>query len=174
MAEVPRGSERVVLVGLRGSGKTAVAQVLGAQLGWEVIDTDTEVERRLGPIWELFAAGREAEFRREEQRQVANALERSPAVIATGGGAVVAEATRSALRDELCVWLWADPEVLVTRTRGSQRPPLTALDELDEVWLLLTQRWRAYAEVADIAIDTGRADTESAARMIAAVWTVRR
>ncbi len=174
MGERPERTGQIALVGLRGSGKSVVARAVADDLGWDVIDTDLEVERRLGPIADLFARGREAEFRAEEQRQLLAALSCRSTVVATGGGAVMAANSRAVLRDVFCVWLWADPEILVARTQGSERPALTTLGALDEVRTVLDQRWRAYADVADMAIDSGRYEVEAVARIVAAAWAASR
>ena len=166
-------AERVVLVGLRGSGKSAVASAAAEMLGWRAVDTDAAVERQLGPIAELFSAGQEASFRAEEARQVEAALSMSKVVVATGGGAVMSDDTRELLRAELCVWLWAPPEVLVERTHGSTRPPLTQLSPLAEVQQLLRQRYEAYVEVADVAVNTEHLAVAEVARLVVAVWSAR-
>ena len=38
----------VVLVGYRGTGKSVVAEVLGRELGLDVVSLDAEIERRAG------------------------------------------------------------------------------------------------------------------------------
>ena len=89
-----RGS--IFLIGARGSGKTTVARLLAERLGWRWLDADEEIERRSEKtISEIFAAAGEARFRQLEAELLAE-LCRSPLhVIATGGGAVVAEANRA-------------------------------------------------------------------------------
>jgi shikimate kinase len=78
----------VVVVGPPAAGKTRVAKRLGRILDVEVVDTDTEVVKRWGPIPDLFATHGEDFFRAQERDAVENALTTS-GVVALGGGAVV-------------------------------------------------------------------------------------
>jgi len=57
----------LVLIGLRGSGKTTVARHLARRLGWPWFDSDLEVERRAGKsISQIFADQGEPAFRELE------------------------------------------------------------------------------------------------------------
>ena len=61
---------RVALVGLPGSGKSAVAQALARRLGWRLADTDAIVEAAAGrTVAEVFAAEGEEGFRHRTNRQ---------------------------------------------------------------------------------------------------------
>ena len=44
----------LTLIGYRATGKTCIAQSLGAALGWEAIDADVEIERRAGKTIKLI------------------------------------------------------------------------------------------------------------------------
>jgi shikimate kinase/3-dehydroquinate synthase len=116
----------IVLVGLPGSGKTAVGRRLAARHGAEFVDLDDRIEERAGrPIPEIFAGDGEAAFRHLERRAVADL---GPAgvepailrVISPGGGAVVDPRNRWALyRGRVPIWLDVPPEVLAQRLRRS-------------------------------------------------------
>ncbi len=81
-------ADRIVLTGFMGAGKSTVGRLIATELGWEFIDTDTEIERHHGTtIAEMFRHQGEAVFRRRESSAMAHALGRSHAVIALGGGA---------------------------------------------------------------------------------------
>ncbi|MEZ2346781.1 shikimate kinase [Terriglobus sp. RCC_193] len=81
-------TERIVLTGFMGAGKSTVGRLLAADLRWDFLDVDTEIERLGGTtIEEIFAAHGEAEFRRRESAAIARSLGTRNTVIALGGGA---------------------------------------------------------------------------------------
>ena len=161
------------LVGARGSGKSTVGRLLADQLLWDFADSDTEVERDLGrTIPEIFAGFGERTFRAAEMSAVAYLLQRKQLVVATGGGAVLNERTRSVLRKTGPVaYLTADAATLHARTDGdANRPALTNLPAAEETARVLADRDPLYREVADAVIDTaGRTPAEVASAVLAAL-----
>lgn len=175
-------ARQVCLVGLRGSGKSSVGKALAALLGWPLVDTDTELTVRHGPIAKQFATDGELEFRQREKAVLAECLRQSPLVLSTGGGAVLLEANRELLTQAHTVWLHAQPIELARRivedpATPSQRPILAAGEragdetELErwrrEMEKLLEAREPLYAEVARQVIDTGTMSPLAAAAAIA-------
>jgi hypothetical protein len=81
------GGRSIVLVGLMGSGKTAIGRRLAHRLGLEFVDSDAEIEWAAGmTIPEIFAHYGEPYFRDGERRVMARLLAEGTRVIATGGG----------------------------------------------------------------------------------------
>jgi shikimate kinase len=119
---------RLFLVGLRGSGKTTVGRLLARRTGLAFVDADEELERRTGlSVAALFAQSGELRFRVRERELMLELLGRDGVVVATGGGCVLDDDVREALRRSGdAVWLDAAPEVRAARIAGSDRPPLTA------------------------------------------------
>lgn len=149
----------IVLVGLMGSGKSAVGRLLARRLGRPLVDTDALVEAAAGcSIAEIFAAEGEAGFRRREAEAVAQAAAGDNQIIATGGGAVLRPENREVLRRSgLVIWLDADPEVLYRRARAqglARRPLLAGPDPLGRLRELADARRPAYAEAAHVRIRT--------------------
>ena len=148
------------LIGYRGSGKTTVAAELARLLGWKWLDADDEIERRAGKtIKEIFASSGEQSFRDLETAVVADLAKLTQNAIALGGGAILREKSRLAIRGSgKVVWLQASPEVLYQRITGdastaARRPNLTADGGLAEVERLLTIRSPIYAACADLTVD---------------------
>ena len=151
----------LILIGYRATGKTTVAQVLSARMGWEWMDADVEIERRAGKsIAEIFAQDGEPVFRDIEARVVADLCKREQLVLAAGGGAPLRPESRQAMRAAgLVVWLKAEPETILTRMSGDattagRRPDLTDRGGLAEIVDLLGKRTAIYRESAHLEVDT--------------------
>ncbi|HEY5478569.1 MAG TPA: shikimate kinase, partial [Gaiellaceae bacterium] len=117
----------IALAGFMGAGKTTLGSDLALALGRNFVDVDAEVEREAGTsIAEIFAAHGESEFRLLEERRIREALAAcEPAVIALGGGALGAEATRKALRERaLTILVEVDVDKAWRRVSGSGNRPL--------------------------------------------------
>lgn len=152
---------RLILIGLRGTGKSTLAQVLSARLGWPAKDTDAEVQRETGKsIRELFAEEGEESFRLREAETVERLMRHQPLVLATGGGVVLLERNRRLLRQAgWVVWLTGAPTLLAHRLAAdpaswSGRPALTKLPLAEELARLGREREPLYRECADLELCT--------------------
>lgn len=145
----------IVLIGPMASGKSAVAAALAPMLGASALDTDALVTAAHGKIPSIFAAHGEAGFRRFESEALAEALEQAPrAVVATGGGAVLAPRNRELLARGFCVYLLTDAATVSPRIRGDKGRPLLGTDPLDAWTRIFTERRALYETAADLTIDT--------------------
>ena len=144
----------VVLVGLPGSGKSAVGRRLAHRHGAVFVDLDDAIEKAAGrTIPEIFAERGEAAFRALERQAVADLGPADPGqavrtVVATGGGAVIDPCNRWALyRGRVPVWLDVRPEVLAQRLRRSPnvRPLIVGRDPMGAIRELARDRDRFYS-----------------------------
>lgn len=148
-----RRERRILLVGMRGAGKTAVGEALAASTDRPLLDTDRIVEERAGsPVASIFAEGGEASFRAQEREAVEWALRPFGTVVALGGGAVVG--LGGLPPEAVVVWLRARVETLAERIRGSGRPSLRGKPPEEEVEELLLEREPLYAALASVVVDT--------------------
>jgi len=147
----------VVLVGLPGSGKSAVGRRVAQRDHVPFIDLDERIEARAGRrIPEIFEEEGEAAFRAQERTAIrelgeADVSSSVARVVATGGGAVVDPRNRWALyRGRVAVWLDGRPEVLAQRLRRSPnvRPLIVGRDPVAAVRDLAARRERFYAAAA--------------------------
>jgi shikimate kinase / 3-dehydroquinate synthase len=153
--------QRIVLVGLPGCGKTAVARQVAKRLGrpWHDVDTDDLIVSEDGrSIPEIFRRNGEAHFRQLEQQAIGRLQHSDNVVVATGGGAVLNTLNRQQLwRDALVVYLKARPETLIGRLQpdreGAGRPLLAGDDPLARLRALHREREPFYA-LADWTIQT--------------------
>ena len=155
----PAQSIRIFLVGLMGAGKTTVGRALAQRARLRFVDSDHEIEAREGcSIAELFARDGEAHFRDLEAQMIDELTQEDGIVLATGGGAVLREASRRALHDRgTVVYLRANPEELAQRTRHDRsRPLLQTSDPRARLRELFRQRDPLYRQAAHFIIETGR------------------
>jgi shikimate kinase len=163
----------VYLVGMMGAGKTTLGKALAQKTGLEFIDTDRVVVERTGvPVATIFEFEGEPGFRRREAAVLAELAGRSGCVVATGGGAILAEENRRAMRGSgTVIYLLARVESLWERTRhDSARPLLATADPKGTLATLLAERDALYREAAHIVVDTGSQSAASlAARVLSAL-----
>ena len=99
MATLRRDIGNLVVIGMPGSGKTAIGKRCAQQLGLSVMDTDAEIERRAGKtIPQIFQEEGEAAFRALEAEVIAALGGGTGLLLTTGGGAVLREDNRFHLR----------------------------------------------------------------------------
>lgn len=158
---------RLILVGMMGAGKTTVGRLLARRLKRRFLDTDEEIERRCGvriPV--IFDIEGEAGFRARETQMVAELCALDNVVIATGGGAVLAEENRRMIAAcGVVVYLHARPPHLWQRVRHDRnRPLLATADPLKKLESLYAERDPLYREVADLVIDTGKQSVQTLAK----------
>lgn len=149
-------TERILLIGMMGSGKTSVGRQLAARLGWAHIDSDQQVEQATGrTVAEIFATDGEAAFRREERAALAAALAREvAAVVSVAGGAVLDPGNRQAIAGAgTVVWLRAGLDTLTRRVGDGTTRPLLASDPAAALARLLPEREPLYAGLADMVLD---------------------
>ncbi|MEX2159204.1 MAG: 3-dehydroquinate synthase [Dehalococcoidia bacterium] len=166
---------RIFLTGFSGTGKSTVAELVAKELGWRALDTDTLIEEAAAlPVSEIFAEHGEERFREMERHAVERAAKERDAVIATGGGAIVAIENRRAMaKDALVVALDARPQTIVDRLRSnegtSERPLLQGPDPLARIIELKAAREHVYA-LADTIVETeGKTAREVAQAVVEAV-----
>jgi shikimate kinase / 3-dehydroquinate synthase len=137
----------LAISGFMGAGKSTVGARVAALTARPFVDLDGLIEKRHGPIPELFEERGEPEFRRLEEETLAEVLAGPDAVVALGGGAVLSPLSRVRLRDRaFTVYLDVGVETAWKRVRGSGRP--LARREAD-FRTLYASRQAVYAEAAD-------------------------
>jgi len=158
-----RRPDRLFLCGFSGSGKTETGRYLAQMLGWTFLDTDEAVEKKTGKtISAVYDEEGEDHFRTIEFEVIQDAVNQTPAVIALGGGALVAAQNHRLIQGQgMLILLHASPEVLCERLKKSFARPLLGpsndnmndTNMLQRVNLLLETRSRQYTE-ADLTVAT--------------------
>jgi shikimate kinase len=152
----------IYLIGMMGSGKTTVGQLLASHLEYRFLDTDALIEKVAGQsIPDLFASQGESTFRQLESQVLSelSAYACQKLAIATGGGIVLQRENWSYLHHGIVIWLDVDVAVLCDRLRqDATRPLLQGTDADVKLQTLLQQRQPLYAQ-ADLHITVQEQDT---------------
>lgn len=151
----------MVLIGYRGTGKSAVGRLLADRLGLAFYDTDELVEMRGGQTIRALVEEKGWESFRQREKEVLRELSGiDAAVIATGGGAVLdPENVRLLKRKGRLIWLDADVQTLIARMQADtnneqRRPSLTGSEPADETFAVMAARAPFYREATDLCVDT--------------------
>ena len=167
---------RLFLVGPMGSGKSTVGRHLADLLDCPFIDSDAEIESRAGAdIPWIFDVEGEAGFRRRETTVLKDLVEHQTAVIATGGGAILAVENREMMaRTGVVVYLHVSVAHQLKRTgSGEGRPLLQQGDREETLKQLMADREPLYRALADVIISAGGGNARKVAIQIKAVLRER-
>jgi shikimate kinase len=160
---------KISLVGMPGCGKSTVGRHLARQLGLQFIDSDHEIERRIGmPIRDYFEQQGEAAFRDVEQDVIDDLSQADGHLLATGGGAVLRPSNRDALHSRTHVfYLRATPEELHRRLRhDTHRPLLQVEDPLRRLRELYRERDPLYRRTAHFVVEAARPSVPALISMV--------
>jgi len=152
-----------------GGGKSTVGKQLARQIGVPFVDSDHEIEARIGgTIREFFERHGEEAFRDLESDVIAELLARQgDRVMATGGGAVLRERNRELLHQGAVVlYLRSTPEDLMRRLRhDTTRPLLQVRDPLAKLRELHHQRDPLYRRCAHYVLESARPSVHALVNM---------
>ncbi len=146
----------IVLVGLMGAGKSTIGVRLARRLCLPFIDTDNEVQNRVGcSIKEILKYVGEDFFRIKEHEVIKEVLAGEPCIISTGGGAFINEENRVLIKEHaISVWLKANYDVILERVSRRNTRPILEEGNKDEILRqLIEERAPIYAE-ADIEVNS--------------------
>ena len=154
-----------------GSGKSTVGRHVARHIGLPFVDTDHVIEERIGcSIRDYFETQGEPAFREVEQAVIDEVTRLHASVVATGGGAVLRDTNRQALRDRTTViYLRSTPEDLARRLRHDTHRPLLqqgGADPLRRLRALFLDRDPLYRRTAHFVIETGRPSVHTLVNMV--------
>lgn len=144
----------IILIGFMASGKSCIGRLLAREIGWDHLDTDSEIEKVTGlRIPELFRKYGELRFRSEESLVVKKLCGVTRTVISTGGGTVIQADNFSSLDQiGLMIHLFVPLETALKRIKRRQDRPLLLKSE-NEIQMIYRERLDIYNR-ADFTIDT--------------------
>lgn len=154
-----QGFPNLFLVGPMGAGKSTIGRLLAAELQRDFIDSDHEIQARCGAdIPWIFDVEGEAGFRQREVQILEELTRRTDTVLATGGGAVMNEVNRRALRERgTVIYLYTTVEQQLRRTAKDRNRPLLRNKDPEAVLRgLFELRDPLYRATADLVVRTDR------------------
>ena len=146
----------VALVGMMGSGKSAIGKVVSSVIDVPFVDADIEIEKAAKlSISEIFERHGEKFFRDRENQVIKRLLKERPCVLATGGGAFVDEKIRISIKQHgVSVWLNADLETLWKRVKHKKTRPLLRTDNPKETLANIYKKRIETYSLADVIIES--------------------
>ena len=147
----------IILIGMRGSGKSTIGKLLAKKLQKKFLDLDTVMEDKFN-----LSVGRIVEqhgwdyFRKQEAQIAKQKAQVTNTVIATGGGIILQKENIDALQKKgIFVFLQTPLEILLKRIMNDKpRAPLTNKSTKEEIKHVWTERKKLYENYADICIHT--------------------
>ena len=165
-----------LLIGYRGSGKTTIGRKLADRLWQSFVDIDELIVKDAGKsIKDIFEQDGEPAFRDLEEKALRQAVGMSEHVVALGGGSVLRESNRDAIKSSgrKVIYLRCTPAELHKRITAdpqtaAMRPSLTHLGgSVEEIEKLLAEREPLYRQVMTAELDVTRLTPEEAVVYIA-------
>lgn len=147
------------LVGFMGAGKTIVGRAVSQKLGYTLLDSDSEIERKAGkPITEIFASEGEPAFRAMERAFVDGGHPAEGCVVACGGGLIIQPGMIDLVRSKgVLICLHANVETIIKRTVGmGHRPLLNTANPEERVRTLYAQREPIYRQCGTMVLTDSR------------------
>jgi shikimate kinase len=169
--------QRIVLMGMMGSGKSSVGRALSQRTGWPFVDNDALVESVTGMTARQLLAerGADAMRRAEADALAAGARLEPPAVVAVAAGTILDGAQRAVIESAgFVAWLRAPASVLAVRAAGAAHRPWLEDDPLGWFEREMANRDPLYAAVADVEVDTSIMAPADAAEAILRAATIGR
>ena len=143
----------LILVGVPGSGKSVVGQIVAERLGVAFVDTDeliVEAENR--SISDIFIDDGEEYFRTVEAATVADALASTDGILSLGGGSILDEQTRTLLADQRVLWLRVSVDNAVRRVGLNVARPMLLGNVRGKMRELMEARRPLYEALASFGV----------------------
>ncbi|WDE97806.1 shikimate kinase [Lentisphaera profundi] len=146
----------IILVGFMASGKSSLSRYMATRTKRQALDLDIEIEKRAQmSIPKIFETVGEKAFRDLESYVTKLCKNYHNTIIATGGGCILREENRRALKEAgLVIWLNTSPENVQKYTaKRNNRPLLKGDKSLNDITQMMKKREALYADSSHLKID---------------------
>lgn len=163
--------QQVFLVGMPGSGKTTIGRALAKELGVDFFDVDALIQEKTDKsLQNIIINEGEPAFREYEYDVLKDIISKEPAVIATGGGTVLSDATVKLMRDAgIVVFVHRDVKQILDDLDLEIRPLLK--ESIEYIFRLYEERYPLYEKVSHIKIQNASSVSEAVEQIKAALPT---
>ena len=155
--EEPGVDRHIFLVGMPGSGKSALGRRVAMKLRMPYLDTDAYLTERTGmntaQLYEIYG---EQAFRDGETRLLMELINATPGMISTGGGVALREVNRRIMKDHGYIVLIDRPIDDIMMDIRAEKRPLLAQKGREEIERIYNERMPIYRSVADATLDNGK------------------
>ena len=140
--------KNLVFLGMMGSGKSTIGNLVSKKLNLKFIDIDNLIENEAGmSILNIFEKKGEGYFRNLEEKITLKALKKLDTVISLGGGGFINEKIRKQiLSNNFSFWLNWNESILLNRIKNNKKRPLAFKSTDQEIRHLIKKRSKIYSE----------------------------
>ena len=164
---------KIILIGMMGSGKSTISKILSEKLNLPLFDTDEIFEQQTNcKITDFFKNNGEEKFRKIESEILKETAKQDNCIISTGGGIILKENNRDILfkDDILTIYLKATSETIYQRIKNDKTRPLLLVENpQNEIEKILNSREQFY-KLAKATIKTDSKDREEITEEILKIW----
>ena len=146
----------IFLVGMPGSGKSALGRRVALKLRTPYLDTDAYLTEISGMnTAQLYQVYGEKAFRDGETRLLQDLITATPGIISTGGGTALRELNRKIMKDNGYVVLIDRPIDDILMDIRAEKRPLLAQKGREEIERIYNERMPIYESAADVILRNG-------------------
>jgi shikimate kinase len=140
-------NKNLVFLGMMGSGKSSIGNLVSKKLNLPFIDIDSLIVENIGmSISEIFEKKGENYFRNIEEKITLKCLKKIKNVISLGGGGFINTRIRKEiLSNHFSFWLNWDDSILIRRIKGSKKRPLVFKSTDQEIRTIIKDRSKIYS-----------------------------
>ena len=140
-------NKNLVFVGMMGSGKSSIGNLVSKKLDLPFIDIDSLIVENTGmSVSEIFKKRGEIFFRNLEEKITLKSLKKIKNVVSLGGGGFINTRIREEiLNNHLSFWLNWDESILIKRIKDSKKRPLVFKSKDNEISTIIKNRSKIYS-----------------------------
>ena len=140
-------NKNLVFLGMMGSGKSSIGNLVSKKLNLPFIDIDSLIVQNTGmSISEIFEKKGEVYFRNLEEKITLKCLKKIKSVVSLGGGGFInTKIRKEILTNHFSFWLNWDDSILIRRIKGSKQRPLVFKSTDQEIRTIIKDRSRIYS-----------------------------